>query len=59
MSRTVGLLLTIVGGLAIAAGVGSGAVSLVADDEPVTPESVSVESGTGGGEPDMFIYGTR
>lgn len=59
MSRTIGLLLTIVGGLAVAAGIGIGATGLVASDEPIDSRSASVESGSSGGELDLFIYGTR
>lgn len=60
MSRTIGLLLTIVGGLAIAAGVGIGGSSLVVGDESIDSQRASVESGPGGGgELKLFIYGTR
>lgn len=60
MSRTVGLLLTIVGGLAVAAGIGIGATELVATDASIDSQNASVESGgSTGGELDLFVYGTR
>lgn len=60
MSRTLGLLLTVVGGLAVAAGIGLGATSLVASDESIDSQNASNEAGTStGSEQDLFIYGTR
>lgn len=59
VSRTIGLLLAFVGGLAVAAGVGVGATSLVASDETIESSSESVEGAVPGGEPELFIYGSR
>lgn len=61
MSRTIGLLLAFVGGLAIATGVGFGATELVSSDQTIKEAVAAAEDGTAPPvfAPPMFIYGSR
>lgn len=61
MSRTIGLLLAFVAGLAIATGVGFGATELVSNDQTIKEAVAAAENGEAPQvfAPPLFIYGSR